>query len=221
MDKNETRDRDGVVGHSSSSLSPLSTSYGNLQKHLNPNPIQLWLLRRFHRRIVALVRTLGARRILDAGCGEGFTMRELQEDGVQAAMVGVDFSPTALAWNQAHQMSGSPLNVADVRHLPFPEGSFDLVLCLEVLEHLPDSALGLRELLRVSQDYVLVSVPHEPFFRVANFLRGKHLRALGNDPEHLHNYSGSDFRRLVSAQAHVVWHGYSFPWQIALARKGG
>jgi hypothetical protein len=54
-----------------------------------------------------------------------------------------------------------------------------------------------------------------------NFLRGKHVGALGNDPEHLHNYSGRAFRSLVSAQAEVVWHGYSFPWQIALARKGG
>jgi SAM-dependent methyltransferase len=195
--------------------------YGNLQKHLNPNPIQRWLLGRFHQRILQLVRTTGARHVLDAGCGEGFTMRELREGGVQSAMVGVDFSLTALAWNQAYQVAMSPLNAADVHHLPFPDSSFDLVLCLEVLEHLPDSALGLRELLRVSRDYVLVSVPHEPFFRAANFLRGKHLRALGNDPEHLHNYSGRALRRLVSAQVDVVWHGYSFPWQIALARKRG
>jgi ubiquinone/menaquinone biosynthesis C-methylase UbiE len=195
--------------------------YGNLQKHLNPNPLQQWLLRRFHQRILELVRGTGAHRILDVGCGEGFTMRELRECGVQAAMVGIDFSPGALAWNQAHHMAQSPLNVADVRRLPFRDHSFDLVLCLEVLEHLSDSAFGLRELLRVARDYVLVSVPHEPFFRGANFLRGKHLHALGNDPEHLHNYSGRAFRRLVSTQAEVVWHGYSFPWQIALARKGG
>ncbi len=200
---------------------PMTDRYGNLQKHLNPNPIQQWLLRRFHQRILELVRGTGARRILDVGCGEGFTMHELREGGVQAAMIGVDFSLAALAWSQAHHMAQSPLKVADVQHLPFRDHSFDLVLCLEVLEHLPDSALGLRELLRVSRDYVLVSVPHEPFFRGANFLRGKHLRALGNDPEHLHNYSGRAFRRLVSAQAGIVWHGYSFPWQIALVRKGG
>jgi SAM-dependent methyltransferase len=195
--------------------------HGNLQKHLNPNPLQQWLLRRFQQRILELVRGTGARRILDVGCGEGFTMRELREAGLQATMVGVDFSPAALAWNQAHHMAQSPLNVADVQHLPFRDQGFDLVLCLEVLEHLPDSALGLRELLRVARDYVLVSVPHEPFFRGVNFLRGKHLRDLGNDPEHLHNYSGRAFRSLVSAQAEVVWHGYSFPWQIALVRKGG
>ncbi len=195
--------------------------YGNLQKYLNPNPIQRWLLGRFHRRILELAKATSARRILDVGCGEGFTLREVRESGIQAAMVGADFSPTALSWNQAHQMAQSPLNVADVQHLPFADNCFDLVFCLEVLEHLPDSASGMRELLRVSRDYVLISVPHEPFFRAANFLRGKHLPALGNDPEHLHNYSGRAFRRLVMPHADLVWHGYSFPWQIALVRKPG
>jgi 2-polyprenyl-3-methyl-5-hydroxy-6-metoxy-1,4-benzoquinol methylase len=195
------------------------TGQSNLQKHLNPNPIGRWLVRRFHKRIIGLVRAAGASRILDAGCGEGFTLRELHSDGIQAAMLGTDISHVALAWNQANQMSSSPLAVADVRHLPFSPGSFDLVVCLEVLEHVPDAAAGLSELLRVSRGHVLISVPHEPFFRGANFLRGKYLRTLGNNPEHVHTYSGRALRRLMSAQAEVVWHGYVFPWQIALACK--
>jgi len=195
------------------------TRQSNLQKYLNPNPILRWLVRRFHERIVGLVRAAGASHILDAGCGEGFTLRELHTDGVQAAMVGTDVSHNALAWNRANRMSSSSLIVADVRHLPFSPNSFDLVVCLEVLEHMPDAASGLSELLRVSRDHVLISVPHEPFFRGANFLRGKYLRTLGNNPEHLHTYTGHALRRLLSAQAEVVWHGYCFPWQIALARK--
>ena len=196
-----------------------ATRQSNLQKYLSPNPILRWLVRRFHGRIVELVRAAGASHILDAGCGEGFTLRELHADGVQAAMLGVDSSHAALAWSRANQMSPSPLVVADVRHLPFSPASFDLVVCLEVLEHVPDAASGLRELLRVSRDYVLISTPHEPFFRGANFLRGRYLSTLGNNPEHLHTFTGHALRRLLSAQADVVWHGYSFPWQIALARK--
>ena len=196
-----------------------TTRQSNLQKYLSPNPILRWLVRRFHGRITALVRTAGASHILDAGCGEGFTLRELHADGIQAAMLGVDYSHAALAWNRTHRMSSSPLIMADIRHLPFPPNSFDLVVCLEVLEHVPDAALGLSELLRVSRDRVLISVPHEPFFRGANFLRGRYLSTLGNHPEHLHTYTAHALRCLVSAQADVVWHGYSFPWQIALARK--
>ena len=107
-----------------------ASRYGNLQKHMNPNPAQRWLLGRFHRRVVELVRTTGARQILDVGCGEGFTMYELREAGMDVVMVGADYSPASLAWNQANDMSKSPLNVADVHHLPFPDNSFDLVLCL-------------------------------------------------------------------------------------------
>lgn len=199
----------------------MNSRHGNLQKHLNPNPIQRRLLDRFHRRVLDLIAQTEAGTILDAGCGEGFTLHELEATQMPSSptISGLDFSAEALTWNRANHMVRASLAQADIHHLPFPDASFDLVYSLEVLEHLPDSALGLRELARVSRQYVLVSVPHEPFFRAANFLRGKHLTALGNDPEHLHNYTGFTFRRLTSQQLDLLWHGYSFPWQIALCRK--
>ncbi len=208
-----------AVTQPESGPAPADARYGNLQKHMNPNPLQRRLLARFHQRIVELVCRTGARHILDAGCGEGFTLRTLAEAGIGASKVGVDFSPAAIAWNHANVVTPAPMALSDVRHLPFENAAFDLCLCLEVLEHLPSSEDGLSELVRVSSRYVLVSVPHEPWFRGANFLRGKHVRAFGNDPEHLHNYSGAAFRHMASGFAEVLWHGYSFPWQIALLQK--
>ncbi|GIK39178.1 MAG: hypothetical protein BroJett011_30110 [Chloroflexota bacterium] len=194
--------------------------HGNRQKHLNPNPIQRTLLDKFHRRITALTRQTGVTCLLDAGCGEGFVLKHLQQEQISPlTLMGGDFSADALLWGRKHLEHHAPLTQFDVHHLPFPDNHFPLVICLEVLEHLPDSTVGLRELARVSAEYVLLSVPHEPFFRGANFLRGKHLRALGNDPEHFHNYSGQSFKRMVSGVVDIVWHGYSFPWQIALGRK--
>jgi ubiquinone/menaquinone biosynthesis C-methylase UbiE len=195
------------------------TDHGNRQKHLNPNPLQRKLLDRFHRHIVRLIGQTGTARLLDAGCGEGFVIREVACDQPQVRAVGGDFSAEALLWGRANVRHQAPLANFDVHHLPFPDHSFPLVICLEVLEHLPDSRVGLRELARVSSEYVLLSVPHEPFFRGANFLRGKHLAAFGNDPEHLHNYSGRAFRQMVEPILEVVWHGYTFPWQILLGRK--
>jgi SAM-dependent methyltransferase len=192
--------------------------YGNRQKHLNPNPLQRFLLNRFHQKIVGLVQQIEATRLLDAGCGEGFVIKHLQSN-LPVVCTGGDFSLEALVWGRANVNHNIPFANLDIYHLPFPDNCFPLVICLEVLEHLPDSRIGLRELARVSAEYVLLSVPHEPFFRGANFLRGKHLRAFGNDPEHLHNYSGRSFRRMVSGVVDIVWHGYAFPWQIALARK--
>lgn len=195
------------------------THYGNLQKHLNPNPVQRVLLDRFHRRIGELVAQTGVPRLLDAGCAEGFVIEALRRTNPALAIIGGDFDGGALGWGRTNLGHQVPLAQIDLHHLPFPDHSFPLVMCLEVLEHLPDSVVGLRELARVSSGYILVSVPHEPWFRAANFLRGKHVTALGNDPEHIHNYTGFTFRRMIEPVVEIIWHGYCFPWQIALARK--
>lgn len=200
-------------------LSPTSCRHGNLQKHLNPNPLQRYLLRRFHQCIVELVRQVQPSSLLDAGCGQGFTLRALEQAGLSAATMGVDLDGESLAWGRAHNLSRAPLVAAEVLRLPFADRSFDLVLCLEVLEHLTEPGRGLTELLRLTRRYVLVSVPHEPWFRLANLLRGKHVAALGNDPEHVQQFSLAALRRLAAAQADVLWHGTSFPWQMALLAR--
>lgn len=193
--------------------------HGNQQKHLNPNPFQRILLDRFHYQVAGLISQTGASRLLDAGCGEGFVLKHLQQHNPTLLPTGGDFSPEGLLWGRNNVQHNVPLINFDIHHLPLPDNSFPLVVCLEVLEHLPDSVVGLRELARVSSDYVLLSVPHEPWFRAANFLRGKHFSAFGNDPEHLHNYTGRSFCRMVSSVLDIVWHGYVFPWQVALGRK--
>lgn len=197
----------------------LLTNHGNRQKHLNPNPLQRFLLNRFHRKITQLAQQTGQSDLLDAGCGEGFVINHLRQRQPHLRAIGGDFDFEALLWGRRQVNHGAPLTRFDIHHLPFPDNSFPLVICLEVLEHLPDSVVGLRELARVSSEYLLLSVPHEPFFRGANFLRGKHLADFGNDPEHAHNYSGRTFGRMLTQVVDIVWHGYAFPWQIALGRK--
>lgn len=71
--------------------------------------------------------------------------------------------------------------VADVRHLPCADNSFDVVCAFEVLEHIPfqDFELAVKELLRVSKHRVLISMPHWgrsfafsiqiPFFGIKKF----------------------------------------------------
>jgi 2-polyprenyl-3-methyl-5-hydroxy-6-metoxy-1,4-benzoquinol methylase len=204
----------------------VSQDYGNLQKHLNPNPVQRYLLQRFHRQIVLLVEAVEAERILDAGCGEGFVVSYLLQENDGLIITGMDCSLDAI--EMARQMvplvlskveGGVFFDVGDLREMPYSDDSFDLVMCLEVLEHLPDPHRGLRELGRVTSAHCLVSVPHEPFFRATNFLRGKHVPAWGRDPEHLQHWTAKQFRRLVEQYFEVERFVYSFPWVIALGRK--
>jgi len=59
--------------------------------------------------------------------------------------------------------SGHKLAFADIQRLPFKNDSFDITVCTEVLEHLPEAVLqkGVQELQRVSRKYVLVTVPYK------------------------------------------------------------
>lgn len=197
----------------------IDARHGNLQKHTNTNKFQAALIQKFHQKIAGLIQQTKVNRMLDAGCGEGFLLEFLQKNGQELDYTGADFSFEAIQWSRANLVPHLRANVADIHTLPYPDNSFPLVTCLEVLEHIPDSAVGVRELARVSLEYLILSVPHEPYFRGANFLRGKHIGQWGNDPEHLHNYSGRTFRQMLSGEVDILWHGYSFPWQIALAHK--
>jgi ubiquinone/menaquinone biosynthesis C-methylase UbiE len=108
---------------------------------------------------------------------------------------------------------------ANVLALLFADAQFDLVLCNEVLEHLRKPEIALRELRRVTRAYVLLSVPHEPWFRLLNALRGKHLWAWGNDPEHIQNWTGRQFVDFVVRDFVVVKQASAFPWLLLLCRK--
>jgi SAM-dependent methyltransferase len=95
-------------------------------------------------------------RILDAGCGSGSVLGHLRAFG---EVTGADVSPLAVAAARARR-TGEVVQ-ASIERLPFPDGSFDLVTCLDVLEHTPDDVAVLRELRRVTRPggHVLLTVP--------------------------------------------------------------
>jgi SAM-dependent methyltransferase len=193
--------------------------YGNWQKYQNQNPIQRALIKRFLDTVTALIEPLPVRSILDAGCGEGFVLDMLLRScsDLQVA-VGIDIDTDAL--RRGTRLSPQiPFMRADILHLPHPTDLFDVVVCTEVLEHLETPDVALKELCRVSNRFCLFSVPHEPFFRLSNLLRGKSVSRLGNDIDHLQNWSQTAFSRFLSEQLELLAIRRSFPWLIALGQK--
>ncbi|MEM8531563.1 MAG: class I SAM-dependent methyltransferase [Chloroflexota bacterium] len=188
----------------------------NLAKHTSPNPLQRLLIDRFHQKAAKLFNRTQAQSVLDAGCGEGFGMQHVMQRG-NAHIVGLDSSVGALHLAQ-HTHPNKHFASGSLPTLPFPNARFDLVVCMEVLEHLDDPTQGLAELCRVSRQWLLLSVPNEPFFRGANFLRGKNVAALGNDPGHVNHWSSRGFARFVSKQLHIVERQQSFPWTLILCQ---
>jgi SAM-dependent methyltransferase len=78
-------------------------------------------------------------RVLDLGCGTGHSFREL----APRETVGVDVEPVALAGQERET------HVADMRSLPFGPGSFASVLSVHSIEHVPDAARAVAEIVRV------------------------------------------------------------------------
>lgn len=195
-------------------------SHGNWQKYQSGNPLQQFLIARFLKQIGSLIAPLHVSDLLDVGCAEGFVSRYLSEvENLSFRFAGVDIDAAALKRGRANfpQLRRS---FGDVTALPLASEQFDLVLCTEVLEHLPAPLLGLRELKRMTRRYCLLSVPHEPWFRTLNFLRGKHLRQWGNDPEHLQNWTFQDFVDFVQQEMKVIRAVRALPWTLVLAEKG-
>lgn len=95
-------------------------------------------------------------RVLDAGCGSGRNMVELARRG---AVTGVELSPTSA--RLARERGTGEVIECSVLDMPFDDGSFDLSLSLDVIEHLADDVAALRELRRVTAEggALLVTVP--------------------------------------------------------------
>ncbi len=193
----------------------------NASKHESRNPVQRYVIARFHRRVVEVVRRLAPRTVLEVGCGEGYVLQALVRAGVEADLFGVDLSETAVREARARLGARATVEVADARELAGGAGGrrYDLVLMLEVLEHLPDPAAMLPVLDALADPHVLLSVPHEPWFSALNVLRGRHLRGLGNHPEHLQRFTRSQFVELVARRFEIVATPRCFPWTMVLGRR--
>ena len=184
--------------------------YANIEtklnkKYISKNPMIVLLNNYFLSTIASLVKSLGSSRILDIGCGEGivthFLINTLSFNSNQ--IVGLDIERNCLKIAQDIN-PGTQFFQASIYGLPFQDNSFDLVLGLEVLEHLqfPDKAIG--ELTRVAKNWVIVSVPNDRIFRLGNMLRFKYLSSWGNTPGHIQHWDKKTFNNLISRYLDIL-----------------
>ncbi|MGF1464878.1 MAG: class I SAM-dependent methyltransferase [Sandaracinaceae bacterium] len=200
-------------------IATMRSTYGNRQKHESRNPLQQALLGRFKAEVVRIVRAVRPRTLLEVGCGEGYMLEVIAEAGLGVSLHGVDVSTRAIEDARERLGGQARLEVLDARDLARAGETYDLVLMLEVLEHLERPADMLPILASLTGEHVLLSVPWEPIFRGLNFLRGKHVRALGNDPEHVQHWGRAGFLRFVETRFDVLEAPFVFPWTMALARR--
>jgi SAM-dependent methyltransferase len=186
----------------------------NLRKYQTSNPLVQFLIRRFFRKLVRLASDLHPKTITDLGCGEGIVAEALLKYFGPIKYVGYDKNPIAI--REAERRNPTAVfQCADLFDLEAGADPVDVVLCLEVLEHVEDIDGFLRQITRLRARRWILSVPWEPFFRIGNLCRGQYLRRFGNHPEHIHCFGITSLRATLSRHFLEVRIESSFPWLFA------
>lgn len=112
-------------------------------------------------RIIRRITNKEINRIADIGCGDGHLIQTIiKERNNVSEIYGIDMSKIRL--NRVKSISKKIKIVkADVTHLPFEDNFFDVVICSEVLEHVKNYEKAIKELLRVTKNQLIMTVPNE------------------------------------------------------------
>lgn len=191
----------------------------NYRKHTSSSKLQRALIDKFHNKIVSIVKSLEPETLIDCGAGEGFVAEVLLNEMPALQITGFDVLPECvdLAQLRNPRCEFSTGSIYDIKH---EDNSFDVAVAFEVMEHLHEAEKALAEMARVASKYVVLSVPHEPFFSLANAARGKNLDIdpKGSDPDHRNFWGREDFAKFVSQHLDVVTLTGSMPWTICVGK---
>lgn len=199
----------------------MTTGGNTYDKYGSSNPIERRLVTGFLEQVAALAGRSGAGEAHELGCGEGEISMLLAQVGV--AVRGSDRSAEAVAEARSRAARRGleiSFKAAPIEALEPGEDGAELIVCCEVLEHLPDPEAGLTKIAELARPWALISVPREPLWRGLNLARGSYVRELGNTPGHLNHYSRRGFRRLVESRLEIVALRSPLPWSMALCRSG-
>ncbi|PXA99277.1 hypothetical protein DMC47_04230 [Nostoc sp. 3335mG] len=137
---------------------------------------------------------VAGKRVLDLACGTGYGSALLA--GAGAEVTGVDISSKAIRTAKARHGDAVTFMIADCFDLPFEDGTFDVVVANEMIEHVADHDALIIEAQRVLTDggVFLVSTPNKPVYN----------RFKAPNIFHVSEMTIGEFRRLLKRHFHEV-----------------
>ena len=188
----------------------------NYDKYASSNPIERKLMGGFFDALTASLPEQAPETILEVGVGEGEVsarLRELYPDARSSAATCPTTSsrPTGGQGAQRHvrRHRAAAVPRQDLRPGHGHRGARARVR--------PAGRPGRAG--PPARSRLVLSVPREPVWRVANMARGKYIGALGNTPGHVNHWSKRSFASLVATQFDVVDVRSPFPWTMVAARS--
>ncbi|RUV36820.1 methyltransferase domain-containing protein [Mesorhizobium sp. M7A.F.Ca.MR.148.00.0.0] len=188
-------------------------------KYNTRNPIARYLMDGFLSSFDMLTAKTGVRNAYEVGCGEGNLSIRLHDRGWNVRGSDLESVSVSEANEQCTKRGLEPIfETRSLFDLTPEVASAELVICCEVLEHIPDTEQALAILKSLAKPYLLVSVPREPVWRALNMARGKYISSLGNTPGHIQHWSSASFINLLGKSLEVVEVLKPLPWTMALCR---
>ncbi|MBP9763572.1 MAG: class I SAM-dependent methyltransferase [Candidatus Pacebacteria bacterium] len=187
-------------------------------KYKKANFIEKILLKNFFNTIKSIIPE-NTKSVAEIGCGAGISTEKLRDFFInQQTFFASDLDPELVEMAK-EKNKGVSFGVESIYDLNHTDGEFDLVFCLEVMEHLEEPEKALKEISRITKEYVIISVPREPLWRILNMARGSYWKDLGNTPGHINHWSKRGVSKFISREFKVLKVCSSTPWTIVLAQK--
>jgi ubiquinone/menaquinone biosynthesis C-methylase UbiE len=163
--------------------------------------------RHLRRIIKKMIRPLDFKSVLDVGCGQGSFLKELQTEFPNIRAHGIDISRTAVELARKRMPNGQ-FYVVDITET-FLDDICDLVVCSEVLEHIPDDLVALQNLKKMTGKYLLVSTP-----------QGK-MREFEKQVGHVRNYAPGELVKKIESSGFKILSvvEWGFPFYSPLYRN--
>lgn len=133
-----------------------------------------------------------SKRIIDMGCGDGYLLYYLTKR-LKCDFIGFDLSKLRLQ-RLKKTLPFIKCIKGDITKLPFKNDEFETVLCSEVLEHIPDFRKALNELIRITCNELIITVPNdEPTKKVVCPKCG----TIHNVDGHINKFNTETFKKMI------------------------
>jgi len=161
--------------------------------------------------------------VLDVGCGGGETVRKLAKMATDGRVHGMDFSEESIAvarWTNRRAIRSGQVEIehGTVSHLPFPDGTFDLVTAVETHYFWPDLVPDMREILRVLKPGGALAVMGEAYKGSKYDERNRKWVAWGDMAFHTIGEFGDLLSRAGYAAVHL-FEEYEKGWMCGIGEK--
>jgi ubiquinone/menaquinone biosynthesis C-methylase UbiE len=155
--------------------------------------------------------------ILDIGCGEGIMLEKLGRSFPDRTITGIDFMEENVGICERCDL---PAKQGDIYSLDLPDNYADVILLMEVIEHLKDPQAAVAQLHRVLKPggRLIVVYPNDKFFLLTRLLLLRFKEA-HHDPGHVRLWTPGQIRKFLSENGFAVVSARTIPlhfWPISL-----